>query len=82
MAMFRFRSSKGNFSSVGAVSNLLESLNDKDESVRKSIEFALSRMCEKRPNDTLDEICEYKQKSPKLADLQTAILLRFVIYKL
>lgn len=76
--MFRFRSTKSKFSSVGAVGNLLESLNDKDESVRKSIEYALGRMCEKRPNETLDEICEYKQKSPKLADFQTAILLRFV----
>lgn len=74
--MFRFRSPKSKISPVGAVGTLLESLNDKDESVRVSIEYALSRLCEKRPNDTLDAICDYKQKSPKLPDLQTAILLR------
>lgn len=76
--MFRFGSPKINFSTLGAVGSLLETLSDKDDSVRDSIEHALTRMCEKRPNDTLDALCEYKQRSPKLSDLQTAILLRFV----
>lgn len=76
--MFGFRSSKRAFSSSGAIGHLLESLGDKDEVVRVSIEHALTRICERRPNETLDEICEYKQKSPKLPELQTAILLRFV----
>lgn len=78
--MFRFGSPKIKFSTLGAVGSLLETLGDKDDSVRGSIEHALTRMCEKRPNDTLDALSEFKQRSPKLSDLQTAILLRFVIH--
>lgn len=56
----------------------METINDKDDSVRSSVENALCRMCKGRPNETIEMICDYKQKTPKLHDLQTAILLRVI----
>lgn len=61
---------------VGAVNSLLDTINDKDESVRMAVEKALIRTCKRRPNDTIGIIYNFRQKNPKLAELQVSLLLR------
>lgn len=61
---------------LGAVNSLLDTINDKDESVRNSIERAMVRMCKRRPNETIEIICQYRIKSAKMPEAQIAILLR------
>lgn len=63
-------------SNAGAVNSLLDTINDKDESVRVAVEKALIRTCKRRPNDTIEIIYNFRQKNPKLAELQVSILLR------
>lgn len=60
----------------GAVNSLLESITDKDEGVKSAVERSLVRMCKRRPNETIEIICSYRQKCTKLAEAQIAILLR------
>lgn len=60
----------------GAVNSLLDTINDKDESVRAAVEKALIRTCKRRPNDTIEIIYNFRQKNPKLPELQVSILLR------
>lgn len=60
----------------GAVNNLLETLSDKDEGFREAIEKSLVRMCKRRPNETIEIICNYRLKTQKLPDPQIAVLLR------
>lgn len=60
----------------GAVHSLLETLNDKDEAVRESIERSLVRMCRRRPNETMEIICNYRQKMAKLPEAHVAVYLR------
>lgn len=59
-----------------AINSLLDSINDKDEYVRISVENALVRMIEARPNQTITALCEFKTKQPKLSDQATVIILR------
>lgn len=61
---------------LAAVNSLLESISDKDEHVRNSVENALVRMIEARPNQTIATLCEFKVKQPKLSDQATVIILR------
>lgn len=61
---------------LGAVNALLDNLNEKDETLRKSIENSLYRMCEKRPNITIDSLYDYRMKHTKLGETQIAIILR------
>lgn len=61
---------------LGAVNSLLDTVSDKDESVRSSIERALVRMCKRRPNETIEIICQYRIKTVKMPEAQVAILLR------
>lgn len=60
----------------GAVNSLLESISDKDEGVKSAVERSLMRMCKRRPNETIEIICGYRQKCQKLPEHQVAILLR------
>lgn len=60
----------------GAVNSLLESIGDKDDSVKGAVERSLVRMCKRRPNETIEIICAYRQKTSKLPESQIAILLR------
>lgn len=64
----------------GAVNSLLETIGDKDENVKSAVERSLVRMCKRRPNETIEIICSYRQKCPKLPEPQVAILLRYVYY--
>lgn len=61
---------------LGAVNSLLESVGDKDDGVKSAVERSLVRMCKRRPNETIEIICGYRQKCSKLAEAQVAILLR------
>lgn len=70
------RYSKKNINVLGAVHSLLETLNDKDEGVRESIERSLVRMCKRRPNETMEIICNYRQKTAKLPEAHVAVYLR------
>lgn len=60
----------------GAVHSLLETLNDKDEAVREAIERSLVRMCKRRPNETMEIICNYRHKMAKLPEAHVAVCLR------
>lgn len=60
----------------GAVNSLLESIGDKDDDVKGAVERSLVRMCKRRPNETIEIICGYRQKCPKLTEAQVALLLR------
>lgn len=60
----------------GAVNSLLDSIGDKDDDVKSAVERSLVRMCKRRPNETIEIICGYRQKYPKLAEAQVALLLR------
>lgn len=58
------------------MNSLLESIGDKDESVKITVERSLVRMCKRRPNETIEIICGYRQKCQKIPDAHVAILLR------
>lgn len=60
----------------GAVNSLLESVGDKDDGVKSAVERSLVRMCKRRPNETIEIICGYRQKCSKLAEAHVALLLR------
>lgn len=60
----------------GAVNSLLESVGDKDDGVKGAVERSLVRMCKRRPNETIEIICAYRAKCPKLPEPQISILLR------
>lgn len=62
---------------LAAINSLLESISEKDESVRNAIELALGRMAERRPNETMMALCDFKAKQQKLPEQQTAIVLRY-----
>lgn len=62
---------------LAAINNLLDSITEKDEGVRNAIEQALGRMAERRPNETMMALCDFKAKQPKLPEQQTAIVLRY-----
>lgn len=70
------RYSTKNINVSGAVHSLLETLSDKDEGVRESIERSLVRMCKRRPNETMEIICNYRQKTAKLPEAHVAVYLR------
>lgn len=70
------KSSSNHLNVTGAVHSLLETLNDKDEGVRESIERSLVRMCKRRPNETIEIIYNYRQKMTKLPEAQIAVYLR------
>lgn len=61
---------------LAAINSLLDSITEKDESVRNAIELALGRMAERRPNETITAVCDFKAKQFKLLETQTAIVLR------
>uniref|UniRef100_A0A1L8DCH9 Putative heat repeat-containing protein 7a n=1 Tax=Nyssomyia neivai TaxID=330878 RepID=A0A1L8DCH9_9DIPT len=68
---------KGYTSLVGSINNLLETL-DKDESVRNSIENSIIRIADQSPNEVLQSIYEFRQKQPKLSEVNVSTILRIV----
>lgn len=55
---------------------LLDTLNDKDEEVRSTAEDSLIKIADKKPDDVIVFVCEYKKKSGKLSDGVVAVILR------
>lgn len=66
------------FSFLGAITNLLDGLTDKDDQVRTSIETSLRCIAEKHTNSALKYLCDYKQKHEKLGEIQTSVILRVI----
>lgn len=61
---------------LDSTNHLLEALNDKDEKVRVTIHSSLIRIAEKRPDDIINILCDYRTKNPKLGEVQVATILR------
>lgn len=55
--------------------NLLDSLTDKDESVRIAIQNSLVKILETHPARTVEILSEYRAKHPKLSDQIVSTLL-------
>ena len=68
--------SDGSSHYLGVVLQLLESLNDKDEQVRKVSEVSLIKIADKKPDEVILHLCEYKKKNVKIADSISAVILR------
>lgn len=64
--------------SLDAVAQLLESLADKDEQVKATAEGSLIKISDKKPDDIILFVCDYKKRNPKLVDSVIAVILRFV----
>jgi hypothetical protein len=58
------------------VQSLLDTLNDKDEEVKATVESALLRISEKRTDELLQVLCRYKKNTPKLTESSSAVILR------
>lgn len=61
---------------LDAVCKLLDSLNDKDDQVKAAAEASLIRIADKKPDEVITFMCDYKRKSAKLPDLIIAVILR------
>jgi maestro heat-like repeat-containing protein family member 1 len=61
---------------TGPIQLLLDTLADKDEEVKATIESSLLRIAEKRTDELLQVLCEFKKNTPKLSECSTAIILR------
>jgi hypothetical protein len=65
---------------LAAVAQLLDSLSDKDEQVKATAEASLIKIADKKPDEIILFVCDYKKKSSKLseksADPITAVILR------
>lgn len=61
---------------LDAAFQLLDSLNDKDEQVRAVSEASLIKIADKKPDDIILFVCDYKKKNPKLSDATIAVILR------
>ena len=55
---------------------LLDALNDKDETVKAMAESSLLKIADKKPDEVILFVCDYKKKNPKLADPIIAVILR------
>jgi hypothetical protein len=61
---------------LDAAFQLLDSLNDKDEQVKGIAEASLIKIADKKPDDIILFVCDYKKKNPKLSDPTIAVILR------
>lgn len=59
-----------------AVLHLLESLNDKDDQVKAVAEASLIKIADKKPDEVISYVCDYKKKNPKSTDALIAVVLR------
>lgn len=59
-----------------AVNSLLDSLNDKDDQVKALAEASLIKIADKKPDEIILFVCDYKKKNPKLSDPTIAVILR------
>lgn len=61
---------------LDSANQLLETLNDKDEQVRATAEAALIKIADKKPDEVIVFVCEFKKKNGKLSDANIAVILR------
>lgn len=61
---------------LDAAFQLLDSLNDKDEQVKAIAEASLLKIADKKPDEVILFVCDYKKKNPKLIDPVIAVILR------
>jgi hypothetical protein len=60
----------------GGLSNLLEALSDKDDVVKGAAEAAIIKIADRKPDDTLLVLCEYRKSAQKIQDSLIAVILR------
>lgn len=73
---FNRQVSNKNVCYIDAVSHLLEALGDKDEQVKAAAEASLIKIGDKKPDEVILFVCEYKKKNSKLSDSVIAVVLR------
>ena len=73
---FNRRVNNENSRYLDVVAQLLDSLNDKDEKVRGMAEASLIKIADKKPDEIILFVCDYKKKNPKLPDPIIAVILR------
>jgi hypothetical protein len=61
---------------LDSVNQLLETLNDKDDQVRATSESSLIKIADRKPDEVIVFVCEYKKKNGKLSDVSIAVILR------
>jgi hypothetical protein len=61
---------------LDSANHLLDTLNDKDEQVRAVAEASLLKIADKKPDEVIVFVCDYKKKNPKLSDVTIAVVLR------
>lgn len=61
---------------LDVVFQLLDSLNDKDDQVRATAEASLIKIADKKPDEIVLFVCDYKKKTAKLTDPAIAVILR------
>lgn len=61
---------------LDAAFQLLDSLNDKDDQVKATAEASLIKIADKKPDEIIQFVCDYKKKNPKLPDTVIAVILR------
>lgn len=61
---------------LDVVFQLLDSLNDKDDQVRATAEASLIKIADKKPDEIVLFVCDYKKKAAKLTDQAIAVILR------
>lgn len=61
---------------LDVVFQLLDSLNDKDDQVRATAEASLVKIADKKPDEIVLFVCDYKKKAAKLTDPAIAVILR------
>lgn len=59
-----------------AATKLLDSLSDKDEQVKATAEASLIKIADKKPDEIILFVCDYKKKNTKLSDSINAVILR------
>lgn len=59
-----------------SANQLLDTLGDKDEQVKAVAEGSLIKIADKKPDEVIVFVCDYKKKNPKLSDAVIAVILR------
>lgn len=61
---------------LDSVFHLLDALNDKDDQVKTTAEASLLKIADKKPDEVILFVSDYKKKNPKLTDQSIAVILR------
>jgi hypothetical protein len=59
-----------------SANHLLDTLNDKDDQVRAVAEASFIKIADKKPDEVIVFVCDFKKKNPKLPDSTLAVILR------